>query len=95
VDEYRALPTLVAALRRAIEKGDQTMALDCLRTLADVLIVGVAESEDDERGINPYIEPIDWLGAFELVDPLQKSADTETADIAKEVFSYFIPNDCD
>ena len=60
-----------------------------------MLTVGEAEAADDERGVNPYNEPIDWLGAFELVDPLQKHSDAEMADMAKQVFSYFIPNDCD
>jgi hypothetical protein len=95
VDDYRALPPLVAALRRVTESGDQTVTLWCLSTLAHVLLVGVAESEDDDRGVNPYIEPIDWLGAFEIVDPLQKHADAQLAEVASRVFSYFIPNDCD
>jgi len=95
IEDYRVLPPLVAALRRATESGDQTVTYWCLAVISHVLIVGDAEAEDDERGINPYIEPIDWLGAFELVDPLQQSADAQMADISKGVFSYFIPNDCD
>ena len=46
-------------------------------------------------GGNLYIEPLDWLGVFELADPLQSSADAQTARAATRVFSYFIPNDCD
>jgi hypothetical protein len=95
VDEYRFLPPLVAALRRATQSGDQAVSLLCLRTVAGVLTVGKAEAEDDERGVNPYIEPIDWLGAFEIVDPLQKHADADVAAEARRVFGYFIPNDCD
>jgi len=95
VDEYRALPPLVTALRRAIQEADQTVILWCLRTVADVLTEGKTEAVDDERGVNPYIEPIDWLGAFEIVDPPQKHSNAELAAVADRVFSYFIPNDCE
>jgi hypothetical protein len=60
-----------------------------------VLIVGESEAADDDCGVNPYIEPIDWLGAFEIVDPLQNSANAMLAEVARHVFSYFIPNDCE
>jgi hypothetical protein len=95
VDDYRFLPPFVAAFRRAVQTADQTSILWCLSLFANLLVVGVAESRDDERGVNPYIEPIDWEGVFELADPLQKHSDAQLAKLATRVFSYFIPNDCD
>jgi hypothetical protein len=95
VDDYRFLRPIVAALRGAIQTADQTVILWCLRTVADVLTVGKAEAADDERGVNPYIEPLDWEGVFELAGPLQSSSNSEMAAAARRVFGYFIPNDCD
>ena len=95
VDDFRVLPPLVDALRCAVDSDDRTMTLRCLWSVRHVLIVGSAEAARDPREINPYIEPLDWLGVFELVDPLQQSADAEVAQAATHVFSYFIPNDCD
>ena len=95
VDEYRALPPMVAALRHATQMADKNVTSLCLFFVATVLTVGDAEAADDDRGVNPYIEPIDWLGAFEIVDPLQKHPDAQLAEVATRVFSYFIPNDCD
>jgi hypothetical protein len=93
VHEHRALSPLVAALRKSCSSGDSSSTNYCLASLIGVLLVGDLEAADDARGINPYIEPIDWLGAFELVDPLRTHADATLAGAASTMFAYFIPND--
>lgn len=95
VNDYSALPSIVSTLRRVTGMANPQMTLLCLRAVNNVLVVGVAESEDDPREINPYIEPLDWLGVFELAAPLQKNVDVKLASAATRVFAYFIPNDCE
>jgi len=95
VHEFSMLPALVTVLRRATRSGDQTLTYQCLAIIGHVLTVGEAESKDDERRINPYVDRIDSFGAFELIKPLQDSEDDALADEATRVFSYIFPNDCD
>ena len=94
--QCEALKPLVAVLRRAINGNhDKPTTQSFIHSVSNMLTVGEAEAEDDERGVNPYIEPLDWLGVFELVDPLQNSENPNVADLAIRAYSYFIPNDCE
>ena len=97
VHEYRTLPAIIGALRDGFNSDDEELMLMCLAFLINVLRVGDEEALDDPRGINPYIEPIDWLGAFEIVDPLRSHAynDAHLAEKANAVSAYFIPNECE
>jgi hypothetical protein len=91
--EYRALPAIIGALRDACSRDDETLMRLCLACLLHLLRVGDVEAEDDRRGINPYIEPVDTLGEFESVDPIRSGSDEHLAKMAEWVFAYFIPND--
>lgn len=93
VHEFSMLPALVTVLRRGTRSGDQTLTYQCLAIISHVLVVGEAESKDDERRINPYVDRIDSFGAFELIKSLRDSEDAALAEEATRSFS-FLPNTC-
>lgn len=97
VDTYKVIPALVSMLCDSFKSGHHGLLYVATQALGHVLDAGVLESELDERGINPYIEPIDWLGAFEIWSTLRNDdTHTELSREAGRLFDlFFIPNTCE
>ena len=95
VNERRIIPPLVKLLQESRDLGQFDLMRAATEVLDHVLEAGTLESERDLGDINPYIdiEPIDWLGAFELWEAVSDNQDGELAKEAGRLFdSFFIPN---